>query len=98
MPAAKWSINKPASRRAQPAVAGRGLSEGLGLSTGMPMCAHLVEPHTSDEAQPTSPWTCWQLPNGLREMCGQLKAAGVHVDHVADECTENVSGELGFAA
>jgi hypothetical protein len=30
VPAAKWSINKPASRRAQPAVAGRGLSEGLG--------------------------------------------------------------------
>ena len=30
MPAAKWSIDKPASRRAQPAVAGRGLSEGLG--------------------------------------------------------------------
>jgi hypothetical protein len=28
--AAKWSINNPASRRAQPAVAGRGLSEGLG--------------------------------------------------------------------
>ena len=32
MPAAKWSINKPASRRAWPAVAGRGLSEGLGLT------------------------------------------------------------------
>jgi hypothetical protein len=30
VPAAKWSINKSASRRAQPAVAGRGLSEGLG--------------------------------------------------------------------
>ena len=30
MPAAKWSIDKPASRRAQPAVVGRGLSEGLG--------------------------------------------------------------------
>ncbi len=30
MPAAKWSIDKPASRRARPAVAGRGLSEGLG--------------------------------------------------------------------
>jgi len=30
VPAAKWSIKKPASRRAQPAVAGRGLSEGLG--------------------------------------------------------------------
>jgi hypothetical protein len=35
VPAAKWSINKPASRRAQPAVAGRGLSEGLG-STALP--------------------------------------------------------------
>ena len=32
MPAVKWSIDKSASRRAQPAVVGRGLSEGLGLS------------------------------------------------------------------
>ena len=32
MPAAKWSIDKPASRRAQPAVVGRGLSEGLGVT------------------------------------------------------------------
>jgi hypothetical protein len=32
VPAAKWSIKKPASRRAQPAVAGRGLSEGLGVT------------------------------------------------------------------
>jgi hypothetical protein len=35
VPAAKWSINKPASRRAQPAVVGRGLSEGLGFTGGL---------------------------------------------------------------
>ena len=43
MPAAKWIIDKSASRRAQPAVAGRGLSEGLGrtddaaTSTSIPL-------------------------------------------------------------
>ncbi len=44
MPAAKWSIDKPASRRAQPAVAGRGLSEGLGRIRGQALTEELFMP------------------------------------------------------